>query len=155
MSDFRPCRDCKDWKMCMLTLSEREWFGYQHIRFCPIQIFWLLKYENVLRGKAWPVPDDTAPGGMSSQQLSEANWAKVSLILAELDARLKQCKPSLKGDLLRAQCKDKDVERVEHLTDDASDALYYIGGFDRRGQKFSKWVGNRDYEARKRVKNTL
>ena len=129
MSDVRPCRECRDWRNCLLTSSEREWFGYQHIRFCPIQIFWLLRYEDILRGRAWPVPDDSAPGGMGSKTLSEADFVLSSTLLAELDDRLNQVKPNIVGEKLRDECKIRD--KVEYLSDEARDALYYIVGSNR------------------------
>ena len=146
MSDFRPCRECKDWKMCVLTESEREWFGYQHVRFCPVQIFFLLRYEGIMRAKAWPVPDDTAPGGMSTKVLGEADFVKVSLILAELHERL--AKTSLKGEVLEAQC--KVVDKMEYLSDNAKDALYYVSGDSRKDTDFTTWLRIRRHRYEKR-----
>ncbi len=143
MSDFRPCRDCKDWGTCLLTESEREWFGFQHVRYCPVQVFFLLRYDDIIRGHAWPVPDDTAPGGMSSKVLGEGEFVKVSLILADLDERI--AKTRLKGEVLREQCKNR--EKVEYLGDNAKDALYYVIGDNPRGTSFTVWLAKR----RKRI----
>ena len=141
MSDFRPCRECKDWGKCLLTEREREYFGYHHIRYCPVQVFFLLKYDEILRGRAWPVPDDTAPGGMGMRVLSEADFAKVSLVLAELDQRIERTR--LKGEVLREQCKNR--ERVEHLSDNAKDALYYVCGDNRKRDSFTSWLAKKRY----------
>ena len=146
MSDFRPCKDCKDWRKCPLTESEKEYFGYQDIRFCSQQVFFLLKYGEIMRGQRWPEPDDSAPGGMSVKFISEATWAKVSLLLAELDERLDRTR--LKGDLLREQCQNR--EKMEYLSDDAKDALYYASGFKRRTMSFVDWLRKRRERHEKR-----
>ena len=151
MSDYRPCRECQDWKRCLLTESEKHWFGYQHITFCKHHIFFLLKYEDDIRGRAWPSSDE-ALGGSSNQTLSDAAWVSVSLLLAELGARLDTICPSLEGELLRDQCKLRD--RVEYLSDDAKAALYYISGPDRRLTPFKTWrrINRFRYEKRNKVK---
>lgn len=150
MSEFRPCNECKDWDNCLLTEDEKDWFGYHHIRYCPQQVFWLLKYDDIIRGHRWPVADDTALGGMGGQTLSEATFTKVSRILAELDGRLE--KTGDKGDILREQCKNRD--RVQYLSDKAKDALYYVVGDNPKSTSFVDWLRIRRfrYENRNRVK---
>jgi hypothetical protein len=142
VSDFRPCRECKDWGKCLLTESEKDWFGYQHIRYCPQQIFWLLKYEEIIRGYRWPAPSDMALGGISSMALSDAAFVSISIILAELDYRLNRT--SLKGELLSEQCKRRD--RIEYLSNNAKDALYYIAGASRKGTPFTVWLAKERYK---------
>ena len=148
VSDFRPCLKCEDWKRCLLTESEKDWFGYQHIKYCPQQIFWLLKYEEIIRGHRWPLPNDMAPGGMSSITLSDAAFVSVSVILAELDYRLD--KTSLKGELLIEQCKNR--EKLEYLSDNAKDALYYVAGANRKETPFTMWLAVNRYRKYNRVK---
>ena len=151
MSDFRPCLKCEDWKRCLLTESERHWFGYQHIRFCKHHVFFLLKYEDVIRGRAWPTSDE-ALGGSSNQTLSEAAWVKVSLLLAEMDVRLDKIRPSLKGELLRNECKLPEKDKLEYLSDDAKDALYYVVGANRKETPFTMWLAVNRYRKYNRVK---
>ena len=151
MSDFRPCLKCEDWKRCLLTESERHWFGYQHIRFCKHHVFFLLKYEDVIRGRAWPTSDE-ALGGSSNQTLSEAAWVKVSLLLAEMDVRLDKIRPSLKGELLRNECKLHEKDKLEYLSDDAKDALYYVAGANRKETPFTMWLAVNRYRKYNRVK---
>ena len=127
-----------------MTEREREYFGYHDIRFCPVQIFFLLKYDEILRGHGWPVPDDNAPGGMSTKVLGEADFVKVSLILAELHERLD--KTRLKGEVLEAQC--KVVDKVEYLSDNAKDALYYVAGDSRKDTPFTVWLAKRRKKVR-------
>ena len=142
MSDFRPCRDCKDWNNCLLTSSEKEWFGYNDIRFCNVQIFWLLRYEDIIRGRNWPMPDDSAPGGVTTKALPEAGFVKVSTILAEINYRLD--KTGWKGKLLREEVKNR--EKIMYLSDDARDALYYVSGFKRKGTPFRVWRAKKKYQ---------
>jgi hypothetical protein len=144
VSDFRPCRECKDWKACLLTESEKDWFGYEHIRFCPQQIFWLLRYERIIRGKRWPVPDNTVLGGMGGQVLSEATFTKVSLILAELYARLESA--GTKGELLSSQCKEPERDKLQYLDDKVKDVLYYVAGDKRKQTSFPVWLAKRRYK---------
>ena len=151
MTDFRPCRECRDWNGCLLTESERHWFGYQHIRFCKHHVFFLLKYEEIIRGRAWPT-DEEALGGRGCQALSDATWVSASVVLAELDARLDRIRPSLKGELLRNECKTRD--RIEYLSDDAKDALYYVSGIKRKGTPFTAWLAKRRYKKYTPLKTT-
>ena len=139
MSDFRPCRECKDWKGCLLTLSEREWFGYNHIRFCPVQVFWVLRYEDILRGRRWPTPQDIALGGDSSKVATAGEFTPTSEVLAELEQRLERTR--LKGEVLKAQC--KVVEKVEYLSESAKDALYYVSGDKRKKSPFTTWLAKK------------
>jgi len=143
VSDFRPCRECKDWNTCLLTESEKHWFGYEHITFCPQHIFFLLRYEYDIRGRAWPVDDEVGSGG--SRRIGEASWVKVSLILAELDDRLSKIYPSLKGELLRSECKDPNKDKIEYLSDGAKDALYYVAG-KRKDTPFTVWLAKKRYK---------
>jgi hypothetical protein len=126
-----------------LTESEKDWFGYQNIRFCPQHIFWLLKYEDIIRGRRWPIPDNTVPGGIGGQVLSEAAFSKVSLILAELYDRLG--KTGIKGELLASQCKEDKREKMEYLSDNAKDALYYVAGGNRKDTPFTVWLAVNRY----------
>lgn len=149
MSDFRPCRECKDWNTCLLTEGEKDWFGYQDITFCPQHIFWLLKYEHIIRGRKWPEPDETAIGGMSGKSMSWAAFTKASTLLAEVYSRLDAT--GLRGKLLSAECKDYQREKIQYLSDDAKSALYYITR-KPKDRQFSQWVADRRY-ARKSDKN--
>ena len=137
MSDFRPCRQCRHWDNCLLTEGEKHWFGYQHIRFCKHHIFFLLKYEHDIRGRAWPTSGEGLGGG-TSQRVSDAAWVSVSLLLAELDQRLSRT--GLKGKLLASECKDPDLDNLEYLSPESKDALYYIAGDRRKAVSFTDWL---------------
>jgi hypothetical protein len=152
MSDFRPCRECKDWRTCLLTESEKEWFSYQDIRFCPLHVYFVLRYENVLRGHRWPVFDDTAPRGISSKPASEAAFVKASIVLAEIYNRLETTRD--KGDILAAECKIPEKTKVQYLGGKARDALFYVAGDKRKNTSFTDWARMRRfrYEKRNRLK---
>lgn len=141
MGSFRPCRDCRDWNTCLLTDEEKYWFGYKDITFCKYHVFFLLRYEDDIRGRSWPIFGETLGGG-SNRQLNDADWVSVSVILAELDTRLS--KTGIKGELLRAQCKEPKRDRVEYLSDNAKDALFYVCG-KRKSTSFTDWVRMRHF----------
>ena len=139
MSDFRPCRECKSWRQCLLTESEKEFFNASDCwRFCPLHIFFLFRYEDVLRGHQWPVVDENT-GGMTNRAVSEAGFVKASLLLAELYQRIERT--GLKGELLIEQCKVR--EKVEYLSDNAKDALFYVSGDKRKTMSFVDWLRKR------------
>lgn len=146
MSDFRPCRECRDWSKCLLTETEKTWFGYQDIRFCIHHIFWVLKYEDVIRGRRWPMPDDSTPG--TTRVLPEAAFVKVSVILAEVGERLDRT--GWKGRLLKEEAKNR--EKMMYLSDDARDALYYVSGANRKDTPFRVWRSKKRYQNDNRVK---
>jgi len=137
VSEFGDCRKCRDWKGC----PGKEWFGYQEIKWCPQQVFWILKFADILHEGHWPVPDATAPGGMRGKSVTEAAFAKVALVIAELDTRLS--KTNWRGRLLTEECKNRD--RMDYLSNDAKDALYYVVGWRRKDRSFSVWLKDRTY----------
>lgn len=146
MSIFRPCRECRDWARCLLTESEKEFFDASDCwRFCPLHVFFLLKYENVLRGHQWPVVDENT-GGTTNRVVSDAVFVKASLLLAELYQRLDRT--GIKGELLAEQCKVR--EKVEYLSDNAKDALYYVSGDKRKDSGFTLWLARRRYREDKK-----
>jgi len=107
-------------------------------------VFFLLKYEDDIRGRAWPTSDE-ALGGSSTRVVSDAVWVSVSLMLAELDTRLSKIYPSLKGNLLRSECKDPKKDKLQYLSDDAKDALYYVAG-KRKDTPFTVWLAKQRYK---------
>ena len=139
VSDFRPCRECRDWRTCLLTETEKDWFDHIDCwRLCPLHVFFLLRYESVLRGHRWPVVDENT-GGMTNRVVSDAVFTKASLLLAELYQRLDRT--GLKGELLAEQCKVRD--KVEYLSDNAKDALFYVSGDKRKLMSFVDWLRKR------------
>ena len=140
MSDFRPCRDCKNWNKCLLTLNEREWFGYQHVtdKYCPFHVFWLVKYEEVLRGFGWPTAEE-ALGGMSKVTKAQGNFVQVSEAFAEIGPRIDNAR--VKGDLLREECKRR--EQVEHLSETSKEVMAYVTGRSPKKTPFTTWLAKK------------
>ena len=146
MSDFRPCRECRRWRDCLLTETEKEWFSpIDCWRLCPLHVFFLLRYESVLRGHQWPMPDQNT-GGTTNRAVSDAVFTKASLLLAEVYQRIERT--GLKGELLAEQCKSR--EKVEYLSDHAKDALFYVAGDRRKGSSFTLWLARRRYRRDKK-----
>jgi hypothetical protein len=88
------------------------------------------------------VPDSTASPGTRGKVLStEAAFTRAAIIIAELDYRLS--KTGIKGELLAEQAKNR--ERMELLSDNARDALYYVAGWRRKELSFRTWEKQRNY----------
>lgn len=126
------CRHCKDWRGCL----GKDWYSFSEIRWCVQQVFWLLKYADILRQGLWPIPDERAEVGLKSGGMStEARFTKAILVIAELDKRL--TKTGWRGQLLAEQVINR--EKMMYLSDDAKDALYYVSGWRRKGMPFYQW----------------
>jgi hypothetical protein len=78
--------------------------------------------------------------------IAEARFARAVLVIAELDKRL--VRTGLRGELLAEQCINR--ERMEYLSDDAREALYYVSGWQRKPSPFRVWRNNR-----KQYRNSL
>lgn len=143
MSEF-GCRKCRDWKRCPGSGMDTEqmWFNYQDISWCAQQVVWLLKYADIIHAGQWPVTDTTVAGGMRGKTMStEAAFTKVVLTIAEVDQRLS--KTGWRGRLLAEEAKNR--EKMDYLSDDAKDALYYVAGWNPRNRSFSDWRKGRKY----------
>lgn len=140
MSSLGVCPKCRSWRDCPLTEKEKEWFDDGDIKWCPHHIFWILKWAEILHTGEWPVKDDSPDGAISTTP-TEASFAKVSRIIAEVDDRLKGT--GWRGRLLAEQCINRD--RLGYLDYDAKDALYYVAGWNRRTMKFPDWMKKRKY----------
>ena len=139
------CRECKRWKDC--PTPDLEWYSYGDIRWCPYQVFFLLRYEEYLSVGIWPTPESTceAPKKTISH---DAHYVNSMIVMAELHSRLE--KTGLKGALLREQCKLR--EKVLYLSDPAKDALYYCTGWRRKATDFTTWLAIRRYKKYNRPK---
>lgn len=133
------CRDCKRWQEC--PAPERDWYSYGDVRWCPLQVFWLLKYEEYLSIGIWPTPESTAEAPKRTLS-KDAQYVSCMVVIAELHARLE--KTGLKGNLLREECKNR--EKMLYLSDPAEEALWYCSGWKRRRIPFNIWVNKRRYQ---------
>jgi hypothetical protein len=135
------CRECKRWKDC--PTPDLEWFSYGDIKWCKYQVFFLLKYARYLHAGIWPTPESTCE--TPKRQVShDAQYVNSAIVIAELDYRL--AKTGDKGDILAAECRDPEVEKVDYLSDKAKDALYYVAGWRRKGMSFTNWLKDRKYK---------
>ena len=135
------CRRCRSWKDC----PGKEWYSFSDIRWCVQQVFWLLKYAWMLRQGVWPSPETLLEGGVRGRQMiAEGRFAKAVLVIAEVDKRL--ARTGLRGELLAEQCINR--EKMEYLTDNARDALYYVAGWNRKSTSFGMWLAKRNYRSR-------
>jgi len=73
--------------------------------------------------------------------IAEARFARAVLVIAELDKRL--VRTGLRGELLAEQCINR--ERMDYLSDNAKDALYYVSGWSRNPRSFAQWLADRKY----------
>lgn len=101
----------------------------------------MLKWAWVLRQGRWPAPESVVEPGVRGKMSTEALFAKAILIIAELDQRL--ARTGLRGELLVEQCINR--EKMEYLSDDAKEALYYVAGWARKDMKFHDWRKKRKY----------
>ncbi len=132
------CRSCRTWKGCK---HDQSYFNYQEIRFCAYQVEWLIAHSEMLRKGQWP-PEETGDNPGSRQVQTEGTFVKASVIMAELDARLKST--GVCGKLLISL-----VESGAPVNDrDARDALYYISGWRRKATSFNRWRRQRDQRAK-------
>ena len=131
------CRHCRKWGRC----PGKEWYSFADIRFCVQQVFWLLKWAWVLRQGRWPAPETVVESGVRGKMSAGAPFAKAILIIAELDQRL--ARTGLRGELLVEQCINR--EKMDYLSDNAKDALYYVSGWSRNPRSFAQWLADRKY----------
>jgi len=143
------CRHCRSWSVCHWGASEISamWFAYGDISWCSRQTFWLLKYAEILHRGEWPVPDATVAGGMRGKKVTEAAYTKVIEIITEVDERL--IRTGWRGRLLAEECINRD--RLEYLSQDARDALYYVSGWPRKEMRFKDWRKKRRYRVHQKV----
>lgn len=141
MNSTGDCRQCHDWAGC----PGKDWYGYHEIRWCPQQIFWILKYEQYFHAGEWPAADATAdPGAHHRVVKAEAAFVKAAVIIGELDVRL--AKTGWRGRLLVLEAYKAD--KMLYLTEDAKRALYYVAGANRKTREFGPWLADRKYRRR-------
>lgn len=130
------CRHCRKWGGC----PGKDWYSFADIRFCVQQVFWLLKYAYMLRQGVWPSPESVLEAGIRGRQMiAEGRFAKAVLVMAEIDKRL--ARTGLRGEVLAEQCINR--EKMDYLSDNARDALYYVAGWKRRRMSFYQWQWQR------------
>jgi len=138
------CRSCKGWKDCQDP--GRDWFSYGAIRWCPYQVFFLLKWAEYLEIGIWPTPESTCESPKKTIS-KDAQYVNAAVVMAELRCRLG--KTGLKGSLLAEECKNR--EKMLYLSDSAKDALYYVAGWRRKDTNFTTWLAVKRYKKYNKV----
>jgi len=148
MANISECGECQDWRGC----PGHDWYGYHEIRWCPQQIFWILKYEFYFHAGEWPTADATAdPEAHHRVVRSEAAFVKAAVVIAEIDARL--AGTGWRGRLLVEESYKR--EKMLYLSDDAKSALYYVAGPSRKTRGFGVWRKDREYRRKSDIKVVL
>lgn len=150
----RDCRQCRTWKGCRgkwyvtkrdsegEVKEEEEWYSHSEIRWCPRQVFWILRHSQDFDAGRWPKPPrvlkcDAKKGNV----ITEATFCKPKRIIGEVRARLTKC-----GD--KGRILERDAIRVETMTyleDDIKSVLYYVSGWRRKDTPLRTWRAMRRY----------
>lgn len=139
MNSIGDCRDCKGWRKC----PGKEWYSFGEMRWCPQQIFWVLKHVDTLDAGQWPQATSTETAETKAQRVkSEAYFVKAVIILGQVRYRLKWT--GWRGKLLAEESINRD--KMLYLSGDAKDALYYVAGSKPKGRRFSLWLADRRYK---------
>lgn len=148
----KECRKCKSWKDCEghvyivktdVGKQYVSWYHYGEIRWCPLQVKWIIENAEKLRAGKWPTnPEGSSyiDPGIKTGYASEGYYVKPVGILAEVNARLAQA--GIYGKLLRAEVL-ADLE----LSQESKLALLYCKGWRRKHSSFSLWLKQRKYRS--------
>lgn len=140
------CRRCKRWQGCI----GRLYYDFSEIRWCPLQVIWLIQNWDILEKGQWPQPADFSEGAPNVQ--TEGNFVKSAIIMAELKTRLERTR--VDGKLLKSEVwnyGDTDLEAVDimnRLDRDAYTALMYVKGFRRKKMFYLDWRRKAKYRNR-------
>jgi len=142
----QDCRRCKRWKGCpgkwysYTENGERvdeEWYHYGDIRWCPIQVIWILQHAEIFRAGNWVARHEESGG--SRQLKTEAYFVKAGIAITEIEARLESV-PN-QGELLITQV--EDGRTLGNLSDGAMAILMYVKGWRRKRISFRRWQRKR------------
>lgn len=126
----RVCRKCKRWKGCI----GKDWYHFGEIRWCPLQVIWILQNAEMLRAGLWP--PQCVESGESRQIKEEGYFVKAILAITEVDLRLAMT--DNKGELLVTQV--EDGRTLSTLSDGAREILIYVKGRNRKIIDFRRWL---------------
>ena len=131
------CRNCRDYRGCL----GKDWYDYGQVRWCPLQVLWIIAHREELKAGCWPKdPDASGDDNTGSRTIkTEASFVKPELIVAELEVRLGRV--GLQAELLI--CQVDDGRSLSNLTSEAREVLMYVGGSRRKRQSFSEWKKQR------------
>ena len=133
---MKDCRKCKDYRGC----NGKPWYNYGEIRFCPLQILWVITNSEIMITNWPPNPEGSGytDSGTKPSYKNEGSFAKPAGILAEVNARL--VRAGVSGKLLRAE-----VLAELDLSYESKDALMYVKGWRRKLMRFGAWKKGRRY----------
>ena len=157
------CRDCKDWDSCSGQWysdsegNEQEWYSYGEIRWCPYQVFWILKHRETFDVGRWPKPPRELECDTKSHTriIREAAFCRPKRIIGEVRARLAAFADKAHWRADKARILERDaitIEKMMYLEDDIKSVLYYVSGWNRRETPFRVWQAVRRYQNDKKEK---
>jgi len=158
------CRDCKGWEGCIGQWysdsegSEQEWYSYGDIRWCPYQVFWILKHSEDFDAGRWPKPPRILECDTKSHTriVREATFCRPKRIIGEVRARLATFADKSPWSADKARILKRDaitVEKIMYLEDDIKSVLYYVSGRDRRDTSFRIWQAVKRYRNDNKIRN--
>lgn len=136
---MRDCRKCRDWRGC----QEEGPFAYGDIKFCRLQMVWLIRHLEEMREGQWPESVRASDLPWVDKPLNnEAYFTKAAEIAGEVAWRLS--KTNTDGKLLVSQVQGGQTE----LAYEARRALAFISGWRRRRENYRNWCRKREFVAR-------
>lgn len=129
MSD-QDCRRCRDWRGCF----GKDSYSYTDIRFCNLQMIWLINNLEILESGNWPREADDNKS--SHQVINEATFTRAVEMSAETKERLDSLPRYVRDHLLDVIQAEIEIENMSYIP---RKALYYISG-RRKDMPFSKWL---------------
>ncbi len=144
-----PCQVCRDYRKCVYG-GRKDWYHYGEIKYCSYQVLWIIEIAGTIGFDTWP-PNPGSSGymdpGIKAGYASEAYFVKPGVVLADVEARLKEC--GTDGKLLRAEV----VARMD-LSDESKSALAYCSGKRIKRMSYQRWCRHRRYQGRRLTKTT-
>lgn len=147
---IKPCGKCRDWSNC----PGHEWYAMHEIRFCRVQVIWLVtqffscgKDGLELERDSWPsnvyVSGYTDAPKTSHSVNSHAGFEKPMQLVGELEHRL--LKTGKDGRLLVLEVHVRNVcdTTGRELSRDARAALGYCSGWKRKRQSYNQWLAEK------------
>jgi hypothetical protein len=127
-----------------------DYHPINEIRFCRVQVLWLIEYIDILRDGNYPKqPKETGyvDSIIQRRPSQEAGFVNAALVAAELDARLQATKKD--GETLEHEVRVLGVDVYELLSPAARNALGYCSGWKRKRLKYSAWFKQGNYRRTK------
>ncbi len=141
------CSQCREkekrdkGRVCQST----DWFFPSEIRFCRLQMLWLIEYLKLMGGGTWP-PNPRGSGYVDipiniRHGKSGAYFVTPAGIAGEVGARLKST--GVEGVLLVAEVRVGLT--LDELSPESRMVLNYISGWRYRRMSYSRWKADRKY----------